>query len=237
MGHHLTAISVQLAKAEAFRERDPAAADRAVGDARRAAGRALQEVRESVGALRASSFGLTTAVAALADGLDDAGFQVSLEFSGSEEGHGRAEREALYRVAQEALTNARRHAGADLVRVALRFGPAATLEVSDNGRGFTPGEIGAGATREVSAGAAACEIDVGAATREIGGSGLLGMRERLAALGGTLLVDSAPGRGTRVTASIPAERPTIPAEPPTIAASAVPGAIGPAAAARAGGER
>ncbi|MCU7728271.1 sensor histidine kinase [Actinoplanes sp. KI2] len=181
VGHHLTAISVQLAKAEAFRERDPAVADRAVGDARRAAGRALQEVRESVGTLRASPFGLTTAIAALADGLDDAGFRVSLEFSGSEAGHGRPEREALYRVAQEALTNARRHAGADLVRVALRFGPAATLEVCDNGRGFTLGEVGAG-------------------------SGLAGMRERLAALGGTFLVDSTPGHGTRVTASIPGER-------------------------------
>jgi len=84
--------------------------------------------------------------------------------------------EALYRVCQEALTNARRHAGADLVRVALRFGDAATLEVADNGRGFA----------------------VEAAT----GNGLPGMRERLAALGGTVRIESAPGRGTCVTASV-----------------------------------
>jgi len=103
--------------------------------------------------------------------------------SGSEAEHARAGLEALYRVAQEALTNARRHAGADLVRVAVRYGwpgsgDAATLEVTDNGRGFI--------------------VDAAA------GSGLAGMRERLAALGGTLRVDSAPGRGTQVTASLPA---------------------------------
>jgi signal transduction histidine kinase len=176
VGHHLTAISVQLAKAEAFRGRDPAVADRAVGDAGRAANRALREVRESVGALRAEPFSLVSAVTALADGLDDAGFRVAVELTGSEAGHARPGLEALYRIAQEALTNARRHAGADLVRVALRFADAVVLEVADNGRGF--------------------RLD------EVTGSGLPGMRERVAALGGSLAVDSAPGRGTRVTASV-----------------------------------
>jgi signal transduction histidine kinase len=176
LGHHLTAISVQLEKAEAFRGRDPAVADRSVADARRAAGRALREVRESVSALRAEPFSLASAVTALADGLDDAGFRISLELSGSEAGHARDGLEALYRVAQEALTNARRHAAADRVRVALRFDAAATLEVADNGRGF--------------------------AVHAASGNGLPGMRERVAALGGVVEIDSAPGRGTRVTASV-----------------------------------
>jgi signal transduction histidine kinase len=84
----------------------------------------------------------------------------------------------LYRVAQEALTNARRHAGADRVEVLLRCtDAAAVLEVSDNGRGFA----------------------VEAAT----GSGLPGMRERLAALGGSVRVESAPGAGTRIVAELP----------------------------------
>ncbi|MET8154127.1 sensor histidine kinase [Actinoplanes sp. NPDC049668] len=178
LGHHLTAISVQLAKAEAFRDRDPAAADRAVADAHRAAGRALREIRESVGVLRAEPFLLAVALGALAEGLDDAGFRVRLEVSGSESAHDRAGLEALYRVAQEALTNARRHAAADRVEVVLRCGDAdAVLEVEDNGRGFA----------------------VEAAT----GTGLPGMRERLAALGGSVRVESAPGRGTRVVACLP----------------------------------
>jgi signal transduction histidine kinase len=202
VGHHLTAISVQLAKAEAFRERDPEAADRAVGDAHRAASRALREVRESVGALRAEPFSLAAALYALVEGLDDPDFRVILDLGGAAdqgapesvggpEGTGgpgsgggpdragRAGAEALYRVAQEALTNARRHADADLVRVAVRgTGGEVVLEVEDNGRGFEPGSTS--------------------------GGGLSGMRERLAALGGSVRVESRPGHGTRIVASVPA---------------------------------
>ncbi|MEU4156122.1 sensor histidine kinase [Actinoplanes sp. NPDC026670] len=190
VGHHLTAISVQLAKAEAFRERDPVAADRAVADARRAAGRALREVRESVGALRAEPFSLAAALFALVEGLDSPDFRVVLDLTGGEgrDGEGRDGKgrdgevpgaEALYRVAQEALTNARRHADAGLVRVAVRSsGDDAVLEVEDDGRGFEP---------ETTA-----------------GGGLSGMRERLAALGGSVRVESSPGRGTRITARVPA---------------------------------
>ncbi|GID91538.1 hypothetical protein Adi01nite_09500 [Amorphoplanes digitatis] len=178
LGHHLTAISVQLAKAQAFRDRDAAVADRAVADAHRAAGRALREIRESVGVLRAEPFLLAVALGSLAEGLDDPGFRVRLEVSGSESAHDRAGLEALYRVAQEALTNARRHAAADRVEVVLRCGDAdAVLEVEDNGRGF--------------------------AVEAAAGTGLAGMRERLAALGGSVRVESAPGRGTRVVACLP----------------------------------
>ncbi|MEU4621039.1 sensor histidine kinase [Actinoplanes sp. NPDC023801] len=214
VGHHLTAIGVQLAKAEAFRELDPATADRAVADARRAAARALREVRESVGALRAEPFSLATALYALVEGLDEPDFRVVLDLGGAEnfggpeklsgaeklgeaensggpaglsspEGLGgrdvlrRAGSEALYRVAQEALTNARRHADAGLVRVAVRStGDHAVLEVEDDGRGFEP--------------------------EATSGGGLSGMRERLAALGGSVRVESRPGHGTRITASVPA---------------------------------
>jgi signal transduction histidine kinase len=178
VGHHLTAISVQLAKAEAFRERDPSTADRAVADARRTAGRALREVRESVGALRAEPFSLATALYALVEGLDDPDFRVVLDLDGPDV-PGRAGPEALYRVAQEALTNARRHADAGLVRVAVRStGDDAVLEVEDDGRGFEP--------------------------EATSGGGLSGMRERLAALGGSVRVESRPGHGTRITASVPA---------------------------------
>jgi signal transduction histidine kinase len=178
VGHHLTAISVQLAKAEAFRERDPSTADRAVADARRTAGRALREVRESVGALRAEPFSLSAALFALVEGLDDPDFRVVLDLDGPDV-PGRAGSEALYRVAQEALTNARRHAEAGLVRVAVRSaGDDAVLEVEDDGRGFEP--------------------------EATSGGGLRGMRERLAALGGSVRVESSPGHGTRITASVPA---------------------------------
>lgn len=91
-----------------------------------------------------------------------------------------AEREtALYRVAQEAISNALRHSGSAQVCVCLyRRQRAVVLEVSDTGTGFEPR---------------------GALT----GLGLASMRERAASAGGRLSITSAPGSGTRVRLSIP----------------------------------
>ncbi len=90
----------------------------------------------------------------------------------------------LFRVAQEALTNVAKHAGASAVTVMLRFAPGMVcLLVEDDGRGFD------------------------ANARGLGGWGLLGMQERASLLGGQCLIDSKPGEGTRVwtTAPLPAE--------------------------------
>ena len=90
---------------------------------------------------------------------------------------------ALFRVAQEAVSNARRHGGAShvLVSLALQLGTA-ELQIVDDGRGFSqsPG------------------IPVIAP-----GDGLPGMAERVALLGGELNIQSAPGEGTRITVSAP----------------------------------
>jgi signal transduction histidine kinase len=88
---------------------------------------------------------------------------------------------ALYRVAQEALQNALRHAGASQVSVTLRRARhRVVLEVADDGCGFVP--------------------DAAAA-----GLGLASMRERATAAGGTLTVRSAAGAGTKVRMSVPAK--------------------------------
>jgi signal transduction histidine kinase len=88
----------------------------------------------------------------------------------------------LYRVAQEALRNAARHADARHVDVQLRHeGRRATLEVKDDGRGF----------------------NVRDAERRRPGMGLFSMRERVALVNGRLDVTSAPGRGTRIVATVP----------------------------------
>jgi len=92
-------------------------------------------------------------------------------------------RTCAYRVIQEALHNCEKHSGATKVRVVVRQLPDALLaEVEDNGRGFS--------------------CDQGMPSRN-NGLGLLGIRERAAIAGGTLVVDSAPGRGTRITLRIP----------------------------------
>jgi len=89
----------------------------------------------------------------------------------------------LYRIAQEALTNVRKHAHAHSVEISLRRrGAALTLSVRDDGRGFVR------ATRT---------------SATDGGQGLIGMRERARLLGGQLRISSAPERGTAVIARIP----------------------------------
>jgi signal transduction histidine kinase len=88
---------------------------------------------------------------------------------------------ALLRAVQEALANVRKHAQAGRVRVTLSYmGDVVVLDVQDDGRGFDPGQAGAG-----------------------GGFGLAGMRERVEQLGGTLLIESGPGGGTTLVVEIP----------------------------------
>ena len=92
----------------------------------------------------------------------------------------------VYRMVQEALTNIAKYAQAQQVTVRLReaagtagAGDPVVLTVADDGRGFQPGSAGRGA------------------------HGLMGMRYRVEAIGGTLSVQSAPGRGTRLEATLP----------------------------------
>ncbi|HEX4291103.1 MAG TPA: histidine kinase [Trebonia sp.] len=112
---------------------------------------------------------------------------------------------AAYRIVQEALTNARRHAAGAAVDVELRYGAATLrLRVRDNG----PGPVGG-----VAAGFAARQDDPGGGVtppagdgvRRDGGHGLLGMRERAFSVGGALYAGAAPGGGFLVEAVLPAE--------------------------------
>ncbi len=101
-----------------------------------------------------------------------------------------AKRTALYRVAQEALTNVARHAHATRVAVVLRRADGAlVLEIADDGVSFEPSAVAAfgrpGPSRRL---------------------GLLGMRERVEMVGGGLEIDSVAGRGTTVTARVPPGR-------------------------------
>ncbi|WP_329376219.1 sensor histidine kinase [Streptomyces sp. NBC_01351] len=189
LGHHLTAIAVQLEKASAFQDRDPDTARQALADARRSADQALDDVRRSVRAMRDEDgpepFSLSAALADLARQADGGGPAVTLDLSGDEHGHRAEALTALYRAAQEGLTNARRHAGATKVRLSARYGEhEARLVVADDGSGFR---------------ADARTGDAGDAS----GFGLRAMRERLALLGGRVEVDTGPGRGTTVTARVP----------------------------------
>jgi signal transduction histidine kinase len=183
VGHHLTVVAIQLEKATVFADRDPTVAGQALADAKDSARQALAEVRQSVSALRDNGgFGLATTLRALADRLDDGRCQITLDIEGREDGFDPATLLALYRAAQEGLTNARKHSGSTkvVVRVSLDSDTASLL-VADDGCGFT----------------------LAGATPSDPRFGLRGMRERIELVGGALHVDSALGQGTRLLVTVP----------------------------------
>ncbi len=111
---------------------------------------------------------------------------VSCEFSenGVEDGLPDSVKTCVFRVVQEALHNCEKHAGASHARVAARQSAnQVRVEVEDNGRGF--------------------ELNAKGMPGRDAGLGILGMRERAARVGGALTLESAPGRGTRISLQIP----------------------------------
>jgi signal transduction histidine kinase len=134
--------------------------------------------------------GLAATTEAMSDKLaEDLGIVVDVQVRGERVRLPADQELALLRILQEALNNIRRHAGASHVGVCLAFERDATrLTVEDNGCGFTG------------------RTDIGALV-SAGQLGLVGMRERAQALGGTLLIRSSPGRGTTIQAEIPTAGP------------------------------
>mgnify|MGYP001549532812 CR=1 FL=1 len=131
--------------------------------------------------------GLSSALRWLADGLRArSGLEVRLQLPERVDGIAPEEELALFRVAQEGLTNVHRHSSSPWVAIRLRAEPASVvLEIEDAGRGI--------------ASAQAADPD---SSGRFAGVGVAGMRERIRQLGGTFTVDSTEG-GTLVCACIP----------------------------------
>jgi nitrate/nitrite-specific signal transduction histidine kinase len=149
---------------------------------------AIRDMRLLVYELRPPALERDGLVGALQERLDAvekrSGVQPRLVVEGESEFPSPME-EGLYRIAQEALNNALKHAAPSAVTVRLRACDAAVeLEITDDGIGFDLAAVG-----------------------DKGGMGLANMRQRAAQLGGTLSVLSAPGKGTRVCAHIPWDEP------------------------------
>ncbi|MFC0531812.1 sensor histidine kinase [Phytohabitans kaempferiae] len=181
VAHTLAAVGVHLNVALDTIETEPAEARAALRLAQDVRGAAMADLKSLVGVLRDG----TAPVAGL-DGIDDlvrrSGLAVTLDETGDRGGVPAPASRAAYRIVQEALTNSVRHGAATRADVVLRYGPRElTVAVTDNG-------------------AAA-----GDAVRGGEGHGILGMRERVAALGGTLTAGPAYGGGFTVRATIPTE--------------------------------
>jgi PAS domain S-box-containing protein len=187
IGQALTSVLIGLKTLEGVAVLQPVQAQ--ARELRGIVGQTLEEVRRLARGLRPSV-------------LDDLGLAAALERAASDftQAHGipvevraaaldkrrlpEAVETALYRIAQEALTNVAKHAAARKVRIDVNVDPGGIdLRVVDDGRGFASDAL----------------------LRRPAGQhlGLSGMRERAALLGGTCAVDSQPGRGTRVRVRLP----------------------------------
>jgi signal transduction histidine kinase len=180
-GQALTSILLGLKAIGASKTKEEA--QRAEAEVRTLVVQALQDVRALAVELRPSAlddFGLGPAVERLAQTFQErSGIATTTQTTLGERLPPEVET-VLYRVVQEALSNVVKHAGADHVSIVIgqRDGLVAAT-IDDDGRGFE-----AAGVREDAL-------------------GLVGMRERLALVGGTLVLESTPGAGTTVAAQVP----------------------------------
>ncbi|MBX3015630.1 MAG: hypothetical protein KF832_29175 [Caldilineaceae bacterium] len=195
LGHRLTVAAVQLEGAQKLVERDPAKASQMIGTVREQVREGLQELRHTVAALRTpleAELPLRTALTHLTTHFREAtGLPTTLVCPVTLPALSTAQRQALYRAAQEALTNIQRHAQASYVWMTLTLPEdshgqsAIELTMADDGIGIAPQPLSTG-------------------------YGLRGLEERATQLGGTLRIQPRLGKGTQMIMRLPLALPTEP---------------------------
>jgi signal transduction histidine kinase len=187
LAHSLSALALQLEGARLL-ARDRGADPEVVAGIERAhhlAAGGLAEARQAIGALRGEELPGPERLPVLADAFaEHSAARCSLEVTGEPRELSSEARLALYRTAQEALTNVRRHSAADRVEIALRY--------EDDGTTLVVQDFGPGAP-----------VAVGGGSVAGGGYGLTGMRERAELLGGRLRAEPTAD-GFRVELWLPA---------------------------------
>lgn len=199
LGHRLTVAAVQLEGAQKLVARDPAKATQIIGTVREQVLEGLSELRRTVAALRTpieEELPLRSALTRLASHFMEAtGIQTELGLPATLPDLPADHRQALYRAAQEALTNIQRHAKANRARVEVmllgdeqfahnRLETAIQISIHDDGVG----------------------LDETAAMR---GYGLRGLAERAAHLGGALHIEPQSAGGTQLVMRLPLPKPPV----------------------------
>jgi two-component system sensor histidine kinase UhpB len=172
-----------LLRLEALRESAPPELEAELAATKALANQAMRELLSLARQLRPTALddlGLAAAIAGQVEQLAQGEVDAEIVTEGDFSALGDDPQLVLYRVAQEALSNAARHSGAGCVQVRLRRLESGGVEltVSDDGRGFAFDEAE-------------------------GGLGLAGMRERALLIGADLTIESRPGRGTTVRLNVP----------------------------------
>ena len=189
LGHHLTALSIQLQAAEKMIHTRPIMAAEAIGNARGEVQAALKEVRQSVAALRETPVELNELPQTIARLVEECGhttgLQANFEMTGEPADLSPTAAMTLFRTAQEGLTNVQKHAeAATVVRARLAYSAGhVSLRIEDDGSG-APDCPPPGSERS-------------------GRFGLAGLRERAGLLGGTLECGPRPGGGFYLLVTLP----------------------------------
>lgn len=186
VGHHLALINVQAGVARHLMTGSPGSADETLARIRDGSKAALEELRDTVGLLRQPGEPSAPVEPTVGlDGLGDlvaayqrSGLQITVRHDGADRSVPWAIGLTAYRIIQESLTNVCKHAGPTTVRLHLRHEPAALTVIVEND--------GPPATAPAP-----------------DGHGIIGMRERVTAVGGSLTARPRPGGGYRVSAMLP----------------------------------
>jgi signal transduction histidine kinase len=190
VAHHVSVMGVLATGARRVLHRDPDGADEALGTIEDTSRTTLREMRRLLDVLRTEAEPAAelvpqpdlAGIAALVEQVREAGLPVTLRVEGTPVDLDPGVALTVYRIVQEGLTNALKHAGSATATVRLAVDSAAlTVEVADTGRGPQPGVARVG-------------------------HGLVGMRERVALYGGTLHIGPRPGGGYRVQARMPMDQ-------------------------------
>jgi signal transduction histidine kinase len=187
VAHHISLINVQASTALHLADRQPEQAAPALAAIKEASKEALVELRSIVGILRQSDEAAPRQPVVGLDHLDNlisrtsmAGLEVHTVIHGDQRPLPMGLDRAAFRIVQESLTNVVRHAKASAATVRIQYGERAlVVQVDDDGRSL------AGPPKE--------------------GNGIIGMRERATALGGTLTATRTPTGGLKIVAQLPLE--------------------------------
>jgi signal transduction histidine kinase/YHS domain-containing protein len=189
----LIAIAQSIDLATAFSQTDAARANAMLAQVRGQAVAAVDNLRRLIADLRPPALeelGLIPALQMVAGRIDD--LTVTVETDSTPRRLDDAVELALFRSAQEALSNIRRHSAARRVIIALAYRPdCVEVSIHDDGKGFAPPQ----------------RIEDFASEQHFG---LIGMRERIQQLRGTVEVHSAPGQGTDIRIDVPLTAPIQP---------------------------
>ena len=187
LGHQLVAVNIQLQKAIAYREIDDKESLQAMNTALQSTNGAMSELRQTIKNLREFEIinSIEEELESLITHVRENGIEIRYSLSGKSSGFSEFSLYTLRQVVQEGLTNIEKHSQATIAELSIDFQNKRILvKIIDNGIGFHPQQ-----------------------SLKQNHFGLIGIRERLEIIGGSMKINSKPNHGTTIIIEIPKKNP------------------------------